>query len=210
MRRRVAPPALSVGDTTYEGPEQQHRVRNNLASRLLTSILAIAALSPDHNVVLCSAQAPDSAGMSTASPSIFGNPGTYANGNIIDSGGAKSEFVNFNPATLTYNVMLKAGAQAIGAGTRPERRRPSTSSASPARLPTLREPIRTHIEHKLQCPVPGSIGSLLEPTRPGFAYFCGFVLTGGDGLPDSENPPIKTRARFTSDRMSMRQSSEKR
>jgi hypothetical protein len=44
------------------------------------------------------------------------NPGTYANGNIIDSGGAKSEFVNFNPATLTYNVMLKAGAQAIGAG----------------------------------------------------------------------------------------------
>jgi len=42
--------------------------------------------------------------------------GPYTNGNIIDAGGAKSEFVNFNPATLTYNVMLKAGAQAIGAG----------------------------------------------------------------------------------------------
>ena len=39
------------------------------------------------------------------------------NGNIIDSGGAKSEFVNFNPSTLTYNMMLKAGAPAIGAGT---------------------------------------------------------------------------------------------
>ena len=43
--------------------------------------------------------------------------GTYTNGNIIDAGGAKSEFVNFNPSTLTYNVLLKSGAQAIGAGT---------------------------------------------------------------------------------------------
>ena len=42
--------------------------------------------------------------------------GPYTNGNIIDAGGAKSEFVNFNPATLTYDVLLKAGAQAIGAG----------------------------------------------------------------------------------------------
>ena len=50
-------------------------------------------------------------------PQYIGKPGTYANSNIIDTGGPKSEFVNFNPATLTYNVMLKAGAQAIGAGT---------------------------------------------------------------------------------------------
>ena len=61
--------------------------------------------------------APGSAGTSTASSQILGNPGAYANGNIIDSGGAKSEFVSFNPSTLTYNLMLKAGAQAIGAGT---------------------------------------------------------------------------------------------
>jgi hypothetical protein len=44
-------------------------------------------------------------------------PGTYTNGNIIDSGGAKSEFLDFNPSALTYNVMLRSGAQAIGAGT---------------------------------------------------------------------------------------------
>ncbi len=43
--------------------------------------------------------------------------GTYTNGNIIDAGGAKAEFVNFNPSALTYNVLLKSGAQAIGAGT---------------------------------------------------------------------------------------------
>ena len=38
------------------------------------------------------------------------------NGNIIDTEGAKGEFVNFNPATLTYTVLLKSSAQAIGAG----------------------------------------------------------------------------------------------
>ena len=47
----------------------------------------------------------------------LGKPGSYANGNIIDSGGSKSEFVDFNPSTLAYNMMLKAGAPAIGAGT---------------------------------------------------------------------------------------------
>ena len=44
-------------------------------------------------------------------------PGTYMNSNIIDSGGANSEFVNFSPSTLTYTVLVKAGAQAIGAAT---------------------------------------------------------------------------------------------
>ena len=43
-------------------------------------------------------------------------PGPHANANLIDSGGPTSEFVNFSPSTLTYNVMLKPGAQAIGAG----------------------------------------------------------------------------------------------
>ncbi len=43
-------------------------------------------------------------------------PGTYGNGNIIETGGTKGEFVNFNPAALTYTVMLKSGAAAIGAG----------------------------------------------------------------------------------------------
>ena len=47
----------------------------------------------------------------------LGKAGTYANSNIIDSGGAQSEFANFNPATLTYDVLLKAGAPAICAGT---------------------------------------------------------------------------------------------
>ena len=38
----------------------------------------------------------------------------YANGNIIDSGGAK---VNFHAAALTCTLLLKSGAQVMGAGT---------------------------------------------------------------------------------------------
>jgi hypothetical protein len=37
------------------------------------------------------------------------------NGNIIETGGTKGEFTNFNPSTLTYTVTIKSGAQAIGA-----------------------------------------------------------------------------------------------
>ena len=70
----------------------------------------------DHNVVTLSAGV-GIAWYVNGVIQYLGKPGTYGNGNIIDSGGTKSEFVNFNPSTLTYNVMLKAGAQAIGAGT---------------------------------------------------------------------------------------------
>ena len=47
---------------------------------------------------------------------ILANPEPTCNGNIIETEGAKGEFVNFNPATLTYTVLLKSTAQAIGAG----------------------------------------------------------------------------------------------
>jgi hypothetical protein len=70
----------------------------------------------DHNVAMFSPGARISWYVNGVAQ-LLGKPGTYANGNIIDSGGAKSEFVNFSPSTLTYNVMLKKGAQAIGPGT---------------------------------------------------------------------------------------------
>jgi hypothetical protein len=50
-------------------------------------------------------------------PKYYGKAGPYANGNVIDSGGPTSEFVDFDPSRLTYNVMLKYGAPAIAAGT---------------------------------------------------------------------------------------------
>ncbi len=90
-------------------------VRNNLTSALSVDTRGSGVVA-DHNVVTLSA------GVAIAwyvngVVQYLGKPGTYANGNIIDAGGTKSEFVNFNPSTLAYNVMLKAGAQAIGAGT---------------------------------------------------------------------------------------------
>ena len=90
-------------------------VRNNLTSQLDVDTRGSGVVA-DHNVVMAS-PGPRISWYVNGVAQLLGNPGTYANGNIIDSGGAKSEFVNFNPSTLTYNVMLKAGAKAIGAGT---------------------------------------------------------------------------------------------
>jgi hypothetical protein len=90
-------------------------VRNNLTSQLSVDTRG-SGVVVDHNVAMLSAGAEISWYVNGVIQ-YLGKPGTYGNGNIIDSGGTKSEFVNFNPSTLTYNVMLKAGAQAIGAGT---------------------------------------------------------------------------------------------
>jgi hypothetical protein len=70
----------------------------------------------DHNVGI-SGTSPQFSWYVGGVAQFYGKPGTYDNGNIIDVGAASSEFVNFNPATLTFNVMLKVGGQAIGPGT---------------------------------------------------------------------------------------------
>ena len=90
-------------------------VRNNLTSQLNVDTRG-SGVVVDHNVAMLSSGVLISWSVNGVAQSL-GKPGTYGNGNIIDSGGPKSEFVNFNPSTLTYNVMLKSGAQAIGAGT---------------------------------------------------------------------------------------------
>ena len=107
--------AIDVGGASHEGPLSSNTVvRNNLSSQLNVDTRDSGVVA-DHNVVMCCGGREISWYVNGAIQ-YLGNPGTYANANIIDSGGAKSEFVNFNPATLTYNVMLKSGAQAIGAG----------------------------------------------------------------------------------------------
>jgi hypothetical protein len=89
-------------------------VRNNLASRFYIDTRDIG-VGADHNVAMCCA-GPEIAWYVNGVIQYNSKPGTYTNGNIIDSGGTKAEFVNFSPSTLTYNVLLKSGAQAIGAG----------------------------------------------------------------------------------------------
>jgi hypothetical protein len=107
---------VSVGATTYLGdPSSNTAVRNNLASKLAIDNRNSGVVA-DHNVGISGAS-PQFSWYVDGVPKYYGTPGTYANGNIIDTGGASSEFVNFNPTTLTFNVMLKAGAQAVGPGT---------------------------------------------------------------------------------------------
>ena len=113
---------IIVGATTYLGaPSSNTVVRNNLASRISVDNRN-SGVEADHNVGI-SGTSPQFTWYVSGVPQYYGKPGTYANGNVIDAGGTKSEFVNFNPATLTFNVMLKAGAQAIG---------PATATGAPA------------------------------------------------------------------------------
>jgi hypothetical protein len=108
--------SIGVGGATHEGSLSTNTVvRNNLSSQLSVDTRD-SGVSADHNVAMCCA-GPEISWYVNGVVQFLGAPGTYANGNIIDTGGAKAEFLNFNPATLTYTVMLKSGSQAIGAGT---------------------------------------------------------------------------------------------
>jgi len=91
-------------------------VRYNLANVIEIDNLD-TGVEADHNVGMATAGAVffwyvDSVGQ------YYSAPGTYGVANIIAAGGPASEFgEDFDPSTLTYNVMLIAGAAAIKAGT---------------------------------------------------------------------------------------------
>jgi hypothetical protein len=107
---------ITVGGATHEGPLSTNTVvRNNLSSQLAVDTRN-SGVTADHNVVMCCGPGPFISWYVNGVIQYISQPGTYTNGNIIDTGGTKGEFVNFNPSTLTYTVMIKAGAQAIGAG----------------------------------------------------------------------------------------------
>jgi hypothetical protein len=108
--------AINVGGATHQGAASSNTaVRNNLASRLSIDTRNIG-MTADHNVGLCCA-GPEFSWYVNGVVQYMSKAGTYTSGNIIDAGGAKSEFLNFNPSTLTYTVLLKSGAQAVGVGT---------------------------------------------------------------------------------------------
>jgi hypothetical protein len=108
--------AIDVGGATHEGPLSTNTVaRNNLSSQLNVDTRD-TGVTADHNLVLCCGPGPFITWYINGVVQFLSQPGTYMNGNIIDTEGAKGEFVNFNPATLTYTVLLKSSAQAIGAG----------------------------------------------------------------------------------------------
>jgi hypothetical protein len=118
---RISAPGCAASvwivDKTHEGASTSNTVvRNNLASRVWVYNLDSGGIEADHNVAMLGS-GPELVWDVNGVTQDIGKQGTYANGNIIDSGGPTSEFVDFDPSRLTYNVMLKYGAPAIAAGT---------------------------------------------------------------------------------------------
>jgi hypothetical protein len=108
---------IDAGGATHQGLLSTNTViRNNISSQLNIDTRNTGVVA-DHNVVLCCGPGPFISWYVNGALQFLSQPGTYGNGNIIETQGTKGEFVNFSPATLTYTVLLKSGAQAIGAGT---------------------------------------------------------------------------------------------
>jgi hypothetical protein len=108
--------AVSVGGQTHQGPVSSNTVvRNNLTTQLDIDNRAPGVVA-NNNVALC-CRGPAMTWYVNGVVQFVSAPGTYGAGNIIETEGTKGEFVNFNPASLTYTLMLKSGATAIGAGT---------------------------------------------------------------------------------------------
>ena len=110
-------PTVSVSDKTPESPNSSSNttVSNNLATVIIVDNLD-SGVEADHNVIVSINGKGLFAQYVNGVEVYDSKPGTYGTSNIIDSGGAASEFVSFSPSALTYNMMLKASAPAINAG----------------------------------------------------------------------------------------------
>jgi hypothetical protein len=114
-------PTIGAGDKTHEGRSSSNTVvRNNIMPSLAIAN-ADSGVQADHNVILCcNGEGARLFWTVNGVNQFLNSPGLYNNGlnmnNLIDRLGPTGEFVNFSPSTLTYTVMLKPGAQAIGAG----------------------------------------------------------------------------------------------
>ena len=111
-------PDLTIGDKTHEGsPSNDVVVRNNLSTGM-----NIYNLDPnivaDHNICLANKGACRILNRFADGKPNWGiiKPGVYGDHNIIDRRGAEGEFVNFDPANFVFDLRLKSGATAIGAG----------------------------------------------------------------------------------------------
>jgi hypothetical protein len=113
----ICRPGIGVGDKTHQGlPSNDVTIRNNIANGL--SIYNVNPnMTMDHNICL------GIGGTCRILTYVNGKanfgaykPGTYGDRNIIDRRGAVDTFASFDPAKFTYDLRLKQGASAIGAG----------------------------------------------------------------------------------------------
>jgi Right handed beta helix region len=113
----VCRPGVAVGDKTHQGlPSNDVTIRNNIANALNIYNLD-PNMTMDHNICLAINGRCQIISYVNGKPD-FGvvKPGEYADHNIIDRRGAEGMFVGFDPAKLVYDLRLKSGAIAIGAG----------------------------------------------------------------------------------------------
>jgi hypothetical protein len=110
-------PLVSVGDKTHGGPPSNNVIiRNNIANGL--SIYNVNPnMTMDHNICLGIKGVCQILTYANGKP-IWGvyKPGMHGDHNIIDGRGAAGMFVSFDPAKFIYDLRLRPGAPAIGAG----------------------------------------------------------------------------------------------
>ncbi|HZZ25506.1 MAG TPA: choice-of-anchor Q domain-containing protein [Roseiarcus sp.] len=109
-------PGVTVGDKTHEGPSSNDViVRNNLANSL-NIYSTDPTMTMDHNICLQIKGNCPIVNYVGGKQKGVNKPGEYANHNIVERNGAAGMFVSFDPAKFVYDLRLRPGALAIGAG----------------------------------------------------------------------------------------------
>jgi Right handed beta helix region len=109
-------PDTTVGDRTHQGPPSNDLIiRNNIASGL-NIYSANPTMTMDHNICLQIKGYCQIVTYVDGKQKGVNKPGEYANHNIVERNGAAGMFVSFDPAKFVYDLRLRPGALAIGAG----------------------------------------------------------------------------------------------
>jgi hypothetical protein len=110
-------PLVSVGDKTHEGPSSNNVIiRNNIANGL-SIYNTNPNMTMDHNICLTIEGKCRILTFVDGKPKwgVY-KPGEYGDHNVIERRGAAGMFVSFDPAKFIYDLRLRPGALAIGAG----------------------------------------------------------------------------------------------
>jgi Right handed beta helix region len=110
-------PLVAVGDKTHDGlPSNDVIIRNNIANGL-TIYNVNPNMVMDHNLCLTIEGKCQIITYANGKPNWgISKPGQYGDHNIVDARGSEGEFVAFDPAKFVFDLRLKPGARAIGAG----------------------------------------------------------------------------------------------
>ena len=110
-------PLVSIGELTHQGfPSNDVIIRNNVANGITVNS-SNPTITSDHNICVIIDGKCQILTFRNGKPNwgVY-KPGQYGDHNIVGGRGNAGEFVNFDPAKFAFDVRLKPGARAIGAG----------------------------------------------------------------------------------------------